>query len=611
MPFPELEQVYCFDETGEPVVMDLTEDPRTYNGVRFEESDWPRFIQSLKPLGLNQILNTNCGFDQGRMRSDPHKKLLNIQLHGRLQPARETCQCRLAREMGFVPEALHKLRHINEIYTFAPYHDSIRYTPQYEYAFEVPSMYCSVVQEQGSQLYQLFSDGTLNLVLDMCSDYWTGTSLEIIDGIIEDKIYDYYETCVENDMQVVAFSYRPIRPGNHMRTLEMKDKDELPIYIEMPYVRPKDPNPPTADLLGFGKSEGEQELNIRPTDDRLKPPTENKDNEESFDSDYRRRLSSDEGKKFFEEVIKGQTFLGMAVLSTHHPKPNVSDFIEDVRLAGIRFVYFSPSPERETKAFGDRLGLETDWNSCILLSDDGEGNGYRELHDIKARLPRGIDQIRTHLHEVDDIPLHVSLFAECTPRTTVEMLKIFQDFGEVVCCIGSVLDAASTAAYSAADLAIGMEPLQTRSKSRRNGGTMPPLALGAAFTSLPCALTLQADTSLYIVTQLIREARSIATNAVQAFTFLFGSFATLTALGFISQCLLFPPVLQGYQILWTTTIILPILCVSFIFSPLPADMMTRMPAKNIAHLKDRWRFFAYWFWRFFPLVPICLAVFAL
>lgn len=90
MPFPELEQVYCFDETGEPVVLDVTEDPRAYYGMRFEESDWPRFISSLKPLGLNQILNTNCGFAQGRMRSDPHKKLLNIQLHGRMQPARES-----------------------------------------------------------------------------------------------------------------------------------------------------------------------------------------------------------------------------------------------------------------------------------------------------------------------------------------------------------------------------------------------------------------------------------------------------------------------------------------------------------------------------------------
>ncbi|KAI9014158.1 hypothetical protein DFJ74DRAFT_681622 [Hyaloraphidium curvatum] len=607
MPFPELEQVYCFDETGDAVVMDITEDPRAYNGLRFEESDWPRFISSLKPLGLNQILNTNCGFAQGRLRGDPHKKLLNIQLHGRMQPARETCQCRLAREMGFVPEALDRLKHINEIYTFAPYHDSIRYTSQYEYAFEVPSMYCSVVQEEGSPLYQLFCDGTLNLVLDMCADYWTGSTLEVIDGTIEDKIYDYFQTCIENDMQVVAFSYRPIRPGTHMPTLEMKDPDELPIYIEMPYVRSKE----QADANGPNPFGDPAPFDPTIRLDRTVATEQGVAQQAPVDSDYRKRLSSEEGKKFFEEVVKGQTFLGMAVLSTHHPKPNVGDFIEDVRLAGIRFVYFSPAPERETKAFGDRLGLETDWNSCILLSDDGEGNGYRELHDIKARLPRGINQIRTHLHEVDDIPLHVSLFAECSPSTTVDMLRIFQDFGEVVCVIGSVLDAASTAAYACADLAIAMEPVHTQSKTKRAGGTMPPLALGAAFTSLPCGLVLQADTSLYIVTQLIREARTIATNATQAFTFLLGSVMSLSALLFLSQCLLLPPILQGYQILWMCTILFPLMAVSLVFSPREQDMMTRMPAKNIHHLRDRWRFFSYWIYRFLPTIPVCIAVFVL
>jgi hypothetical protein len=207
-------------------------------------------------------------------------------------------------------------------------------------------MYCSVVQEQGSQMYQLFCDGTLNLVMDMCLDYWTGSSLEIIDGSVEDKIYDYYQTCIENDMQVVAFSYRPIRPGNHMKTLEMKDRDELPIYIEIPFVKPKD-QPPLLDTF-FG-GDVDPAVHSRGKGNRLKVSAD--ENPESFDSDYRRRLSSEEGKRFFEEVVKGQTFLGMAVLSTHHPKPNVGDFIEDVRLAGIRFVYFSPSPERETKGW--------------------------------------------------------------------------------------------------------------------------------------------------------------------------------------------------------------------------------------------------------------------
>lgn len=93
-------------------------------------------------------------------------------------------------------------------------------------------------------------------------------------------------------------------------------------------------------------------------------------------------------------------------------------------------------------AFAERLGLETDWNCCILLSDDNEntGTGYVEMHDIKAKLPRGIAEIKRHLEQVDDIPLHVSLFADCSPKSTREMVEVFQSYNETVCCLGSTLD---------------------------------------------------------------------------------------------------------------------------------------------------------------------------
>jgi hypothetical protein len=60
---------------------------------------------------------------------------------------------------------------------------------------------------------------------------------------------------------------------------------------------------------------------------------------------------------------------------------------------------------------------------------------------MKARLPRGVENIRGHIEHVDDVPLHVSLFAECSPTSTREMMRIFQENGEVVCCVGSSLNA--------------------------------------------------------------------------------------------------------------------------------------------------------------------------
>lgn len=160
--------------------------------------------------------------------------------------------------------------------------------------------------------------------------------------------------------------------------------------------------------------------------------------------------------------------------------------------------------------------METDWNSCILLSnpdDEHCGNGYIQTHDIKAQLPRGIDQIRPHLENVDDIPLHVSLFAECTPRANKEMIRIFQENGEVVCCLGNALNAKNTESFALADISIAMEPMHTKAQNRGrltfNAQRQPPLAVGASLISLPCGLFMQYETSLYALTQLIRDARRL------------------------------------------------------------------------------------------------------
>jgi len=100
------------------------------------------------------------------------------------------------------------------------------------------------------------------------------------------------------------------------------------------------------------------------------------------------------------------------------------------------------------------------------------------------------------------------------------MMKIFQEYGEVVCCIGSSLNAANAQAFAVADVSVAMEPMHTRVQMR-NGmwcasgrGVKEGLAVGAMLNSLPCALFMQYDTSLYALTDVIREARRL-TNAVR------------------------------------------------------------------------------------------------
>ncbi|OMJ25377.1 hypothetical protein AYI70_g934 [Smittium culicis] len=257
--------------------------------------------------------------------------------------------------------------------------------------------------------------------------------------------------------------------------------------------------------------------------DRLNSVIENqiKSNPNSnadYSREYLQTISVD---TFCNEIADDQLFLGL-VTFCHNPKIDVCDFIEDLSLAGIRFVYFSQENGQTSKAFAERLGLETDWNTCILLSseqhfntefahagfaenndqssyiseakyqsgrsenqsenNDVENNidienndnnfygdeGYHEDYEIKAQLPRGIDEIKEHLEQVDDIPLQVSLFAECTSTTTSQMINIFSDYGEIVCVVGSMLLNSNTAIFLNSHLSFAIDPLCHRYTSNAN-----------------------------------------------------------------------------------------------------------------------------------------------
>lgn len=64
----------------------------------------------------------------------------------------------------------------------------------------------------------------------------------------------------------------------------------------------------------------------------------------------------------------------------------------------------------ETKNLGGEIGLQTDWNSCISLAETG--NTYTMLinKDGNLILPYGVEGIRKHLKEIDEIPLQVPMF---------------------------------------------------------------------------------------------------------------------------------------------------------------------------------------------------------
>ncbi|KAL1921766.1 uncharacterized protein VTP21DRAFT_10408 [Calcarisporiella thermophila] len=630
-PFPSVEQLLFLDGQEDITALDIVEDARQPPGIRFEDEDWNQHLPSLKPIGLNLLLNTSCGVTHGRRRTEHHKRQSGLHVHGRTKPARQACLCSIGRAIGFVDRALSSFKRRKEIYTFAPYHDSLQYRIPF-YHYEIPSMLSSIFEEPGAHGYHLLSDGHLEIILDFCTDYWDGAGVKQLSATVEKKIYDFYQNAVVNDLQIVAYSYRPISSNKSRIPFLDRTEDGGFAFVVMPYAPPPtgdaiedltnvEPSPSDPKLVSNDSNGGtdETDASLAYTSQKLIPRTRPRHPPWWVEGDNENDVSSDSEmsqQDFYRNVIRNQVFLGLASLA-HEPKTDVCDFIEDLRMAGIRFVYFSRTAERESKAYAERLGLETDWNSCILLSsanDEECGSGYLQEHDIKAKLPRGIENIRPHLEEVDDIPLHVSLFAECTPEATQEMIRVFQEYGEVVCCIGSALNAANTPSFAMADVSVAVEPARTRAVSKgrlRLDGIQPPLVLGAALVGLPCGLFMQYETSVFALSQIIREARRLLTNLRQAFIFLVGASFSLSAVYLVADCLLFPPLLTGYQMLWYMFVILPLLGCSFLFTPHEADIMSQMPNKNDEHLKDRWRFVTYWALRFVPAMAMSVVVYGL
>jgi len=165
-------------------------------------------------------------------------------------------------------------------------------------------------------------------------------------------------------------------------------------------------------------------------------------------------------------ILRQQVFLGMTASSVpvRHVMP---EFVEDLTEAGVRFVYFSPRNMRRSKKVAEKIGLQTDWNCAISLRpldspDTHDPHRFISSYadwDVMAKLPHGIDAIKKHLREIDNVPLLVSLFTDATPSTIQSMVGIFREHGEVVMSIGSAYRSYNQAIYSVSDLGIAVDML--------------------------------------------------------------------------------------------------------------------------------------------------------
>ncbi|VEN47495.1 unnamed protein product [Callosobruchus maculatus] len=617
-------------------VLDLTHDHADPFKLRFDDHDWSRYLSSLKPLGLAILLNTcNVETQEKYAAFCSHITCEAIFNENLVPVTNRRCLCEVAKEIGFVDQAQKIFSLESQLSTFRhlqpemvkrdnKYVRSLQMSTKLKFPF--PHMFAVIVRELSTGNSQLLSEGTADIILDSCIDYWDGYDLVPLTHGDRKKIQDFYQRS-SLTAYCTAFAYRPLS-----KTISNSLSD---LYLELPsdsrhlYTSLRSPTPAHWDCVLEPKIRSTQFFS---TDSLLYndcPAGNLTDAESCF------------------QMQCNQIFIGMVTMQ-YQVLTDMVQLIEQLERACIRFVHFSKENELRSRVFSEKMGLESGWNCHIsLLSErtsnlessrtmsfsapsainmehtvvkfdteverfitDGSENrnsidesatphDWQSLSNLtesteqsapinfdmsnRAKLPRGIDKIRPHIELIDNVPLLVSLFTDCTPSATREMLHIMQDYKEVVCILGSSENCDNAGTFMQADASIAVKPLypqvcQKRAVYEKTKDCISPIELSCMLNTVPCALSFKREDPLCLH-RLIMEARHFVAVIWNSVQFWLCCCVALSVLQTIAALFMLPGLLTTWQVLWFSCIVIPAISISFMAKPLDMDVMKKPQGK--------------------------------
>ncbi|XP_063575005.1 transmembrane protein 94 isoform X11 [Pongo abelii] len=609
-------------------MLSLSQDQQNPSCIQFDDSNWQLHLTSLKPLGLNVLLNLcNASVTERLCRFSDH--LCNIALqesHSAVLPVHVPWGlCELARLIGFTPGAKELFKQENHLALYRlPSAETMKETSLGRLSCvtkrrpPLSHMISLFIKDTTTSTEQMLSHGTADVVLEACTDFWDGADIYPLSGSDRKKVLDFYQrACLSGYCS--AFAYKPMNcalssqlNGKCIELVQVPGQSSIFTMCELPSTIPIKQNA------------------------------------------RRSSWSSDEGigevleKEDCMQALSGQIFMGM-VSSQYQARLDIVRLIDGLVNACIRFVYFSLEDELKSKVFAEKMGLETGWNCHISLTpngdmpgseippsspshagslhddlnqvsrDDAEGlllmeeEGHSDLisfqptdSDIpsfledsnRAKLPRGIHQVRPHLQNIDNVPLLVPLFTDCTPETMCEMIKIMQEYGEVTCCLGSSANLRNSCLFLQSDISIALDPLYpsrcswetfgyATSTSMAQASDGPsPLQLSGQLNSLPCSLTFRREETISII-RLIEQARHATYGIRKCFLFLLQCQLTLVVIQFLSCLVQLPPLLSTTDILWLSCFCYPLLSISLLGKPPHSSIMSMATGKNLQSIPKK------------------------
>jgi len=533
----------------EAEILNISPSQDSESGIFFDNRNWSSYISSLKPIALCSKVTSHS------------PKLPHIDVHLSDHLRHTLCSCPLAIEVGVPEITLHPLATVFVANTKRTRSASSSMF-QLTHSDDIPIHMVSVVIPDGDH-YQLMTAGSVHMILSCCTDFWDGQDLVPLTRVEEKKIMEFF-----NRRSVASYcislSYNPL--------LEQLEPIK-PVCI-------------------------------------IKEPSEE-----------------------VPKQLQGQVFLGMISLQ-YQPAPHMVQLVEHLDIAGIRFVYFAAENELQIRGFTEKLGLEVGWNCHISLSpeivqteseekifDDGQSIDSKNssisvvFNDFeaytRAKLPKGIELIRSHIKNTDNVPLLVPLFTDCIAPSVAEMMLIMQENAEVVVCIGNSWNVDNISIFTQANMSIAVEPVDNSAPVSPTCNS-PPTQLQAAskLNSIPCDLKIMRNSDADILS-LIIHSRHLLSCIRHSLLFGLGSSLLISCLLITCRLFFLPPALSGGHVFWFLLFVLPALSLSMLLSsPNEEELKTKMIDKNNKFWIVQWRYASYFVCSFLTTSLVCVLLFA-
>ncbi|SCM07249.1 conserved Plasmodium protein, unknown function [Plasmodium chabaudi adami] len=413
-----------------------------------------------------------------------------------------------------------------------------------------------ILYEKKKNKYHMFFKGQLDALVSKCMFYYDGKVIKKLKRRKKKVLKILNMQWISSGLESICFAYRPLSTDeiNYLKTNFTKN-----IYI-----------------LTINKR---KVYNIK-----------NFYNEPNF--------PCKENERFLSHLISTSIFIGnsaVKILTNNDIQARINDFYD----AGIRFVYFSTKDQINTRNTSNTLGMETNWNTSISLSLTDKSS-FRN-RDGKVVIPSGINNIKTHIQEVDDIPLRVSSYSGCNQFNTSEMIKILLENNEIITCVGNSLNCCNFELYKLCNYSISVllpynnicsDCYGKKERSNPFGRSAinknPLISYSSFVNSFPCNLTIEknildlSENIMELVYKLLKSSRIYKKNLSISMFYFYFYYCYLSFLLFVINIFFLPPLISVWDYLLLILFIIPILSISLLNNNNNSTIMNDIPDKVIS-----------------------------